>query len=103
MFAHSVFFHLLEQPCNLTAIVHINLFSGRDFWETGHGHNVAGQHHDEACACGYTQIFDGDGEVLGSAEFGRIIREGILRFRHTDGTVAKTEFGQSSDLLFGCR
>ena len=42
----------LEQTCDLSCLVYIDLLSSRYFRQTWHGHDVTGQGYDEACACG---------------------------------------------------
>ena len=46
----------LEQARDLAGLVHVDLLGGGDFGQAGHGHNVAGEGNNEACACGDLQV-----------------------------------------------
>src|SRR4051794_31238119 len=46
-------------------------FRGGNFWEPGHGHDIAGQRHHEAGSCGGIYIPDGEPEAGRTAQLVR--------------------------------
>ena len=88
-----------EQSDDTAVFCDVDAFCGGNLGKTGHGHDVAGQNDDEACACGDLDVADGDGEAFGCAEELLVIGEAVLRFCHANGKLVKAECSQSSDLL----
>ena len=90
-----------EQSGDLAVFVHIDLFSGGDLGQTGHGHDVPSEGHQEAGAGGHLYIPDCDSKTVRGAQKALVIREGILRLGHADGQIAAAQLGELLDLLFG--
>ena len=72
----------LEQSGDLAVLVHVDALGGRDLRKTGHGHDVAGEGHQEAGAGRDLQVAHGDGKALGRAQKGGVIGEGLLGLGH---------------------
>ena len=90
-----------EQADDATVFVNVDLLSGGNLGQTGHGHDVAGQRNDKACAGRDLQVANGDGKVLGRAQQGLIVGEGILRLGHADRQGGKTKVRELLRLLLG--
>ena len=55
----------LEQAGDGAVLVHVDLLGGGNLGQTGHGHDLAGEGHKEACARTDLDITHGDGKAGG--------------------------------------
>ena len=67
--------------------------------QSRHGHDIACENNDKACARGNLNIFNGHREILGSAEKSGIIGKAVLRFRDADREACKAVFIKGCNLL----
>ena len=93
----------LEQPRNLSIVVHIDAECGRFLRQARHGHDGSGEGYDKACAGVDEDIADADVEALRAAQFGLVVREGVLGFCHADRQIAEAQVGELIKHLLGSR
>ena len=78
-----------EQTADHAVIGHVDALRGGNLRQTGHGHDITGEHHDEAGTGGHLHVLNGYGEVFRCAQFGGIIGEAVLGLGHADGNLSK--------------
>src|SRR5947207_2867504 len=81
---------LLEESDDAAVWSDVDLIGGRDFRETGHGHDVATDGDDEFRPGGKADFANRDDMMFGCALLIGIRRETVLRFGDADGKVAVT-------------
>ena len=70
MYFFIILSFLLEQTCDLSVLVHIDLLGSRNFRKTRHRHDLAGQSHNKSSASGNLQVADSYFEICRSAQLG---------------------------------
>ena len=89
----------LEQTCDLSCLVYIDLLSSRYFRQTRHGHDITGQSYDEACTSRDLQVTNGNFKVSRSAQFCRVVCQAVLSLSNADRAVAEALSFQLSSLF----
>ena len=91
----------LEQAGDLAVLVHVDLFGSGDLGETGHGHDVTREGHDEPGAGADLQIPHSDGEALRRTQQSGIVGQGILGLCHAHRQIAEAQIKELLGLLLG--
>jgi hypothetical protein len=73
-----------HQALDLAGGQELHSAGGGDLGKARHGHHVAGERDEEARACRQTHLAHGDGEAVGAAVLGGIVRQRELRLCHAD-------------------
>ena len=89
----------LKKPGYNSVFVNIYTLCGGVLRQSRHGHDIACENNDKACARGDFNIFNGHREILGSAEKSGIIGKAVLRFCNADRAVRKAVFIKGCNLL----
>ena len=103
MYFFIILSFLLEQTCDLSVLVHIDLLGSRNFRKTRHRHDLSGQSHNKSSASGNLQVADSYFEICRSAQLGLVIGQAVLCLRHTDRALVKSESGQLCCLFLRIR
>ena len=93
----------LEQSADLSSLVYIDSLCSRYLGQTRHGHDLAGQGYDKACACGNLQVAYRYLEIGRRAQLLLVVGQAVLGLCYADRAVAKSERFQLLRLLLSVR